>query len=106
MLQGLPVEAMRDNLTRILERFAAEDIPVLLAGMRASPSLGNDYVVAYDAVFPQLAAQFDTEFYPFFLDGVATNASLNQEDGLHPNAHGVRSIVRAMQPSIEALLDD
>lgn len=106
MLQGLPVEAMRANLSAILERFSQEDIPVLLAGMRASPSLGSDYVTAYEAVFPALAQQYDTAFYPFFLEGVAANAALNQSDGMHPNAEGVRRIVQAITPSVEALLSE
>lgn len=105
MLQGLPVEAMRDNLTAILQRFDDENIPVLLAGMRASPSLGSEYVSAYEAVFPQLATQFGTDYYPFFLDGVAANRSLNQSDGMHPNADGVAIIVNSILPSIDALLD-
>lgn len=104
MLQGLSVDAMRDNLTAILQRFKDDNIPVLLAGMRASPSLGNTYVRAYEAVFPDLAAQFGTEFYPFFLEGVVANASLNQTDGMHPNAQGVRHIVQAILPSVDALL--
>lgn len=105
MLQGQPVAAMRENLTTILQRFKDEGIPVLLAGMRASPSLGSDYVAAYDAVFPDLAAEFDTAFYPFFLEGVATNQSLNQADGMHPNAEGVSIIVEAILPSVKALLN-
>ena len=104
MLQGLPVDAMRQNLTTILQRFESENIPVLLAGMRASPSLGNEYVSAYEAVFPELAAQFDTAYYPFFLEGVATNASLNQADGVHPNARGVSIVVQGILPAIKALL--
>ncbi len=104
MLQGLPVAAMRDNLGAILARFEAEGIPVLLAGMRASPSLGSDYVTAYEAVFPELASQYDTAFYPFFLEGVATDRALNQADGTHPNAQGVRRIVEAITPAVKALL--
>lgn len=106
MLQGRPVEAMRENLTKIMQRFKDEGIPVLLAGMQASPSLGSDYVVAYNAVFPDLAAKFDTAFYPFFLDGVATDQSVNQADGMHPNAEGVSIIVEAMLPSVKALLNN
>ena len=104
MLQGLGVEAMRGNLASMLERFSAEGIPVLLVGMRASPSLGSDYVQAYEAVFPELAAQCDTAFYPFFLEGVATDAALNQADGMHPNAAGVARIVDSIQPFVSALL--
>ncbi|WIJ25918.1 arylesterase [Devosia sp. RR2S18] len=105
MLQGLPVDGMRENLTKILQRFNDENIPVLLAGMRASPSLGSEYVSAYEAVFPELAEQFGTAYYPFFLEGVATNPALNQADGMHPNARGVSTIVQAIKPSIEALLN-
>lgn len=104
MLQGLPVDTMRSNLTALLDRFKTEGVPVLLVGMRASPSLGTDYVKAYEAVFPDLAAQFGTNFYPFFLDGVALDASLNQADGIHPNAQGVSKVVRAILPAVEALL--
>jgi len=104
MLQGLDVAAMRRNLTAMLERFTAENIPVLLVGMRASPSLGSDYVQEYEAVFPELATQFDTAFYPFFLDGVVTDATLNQADGMHPNAAGVSRIVQSILPSVSALL--
>ena len=106
MLQGLPVAAMRENHSAILPRFQDEDIPVLLAGMRASPSLGSDYVRDYEAVFPDLAAQFGTDFYPFFLDGVVAARALNQSDGMHPNADGVRIIVQSITPAVEALLDN
>jgi acyl-CoA thioesterase I len=104
MLQGLPVDALRENLTTILQRFKDENIPVLLAGMRASPSLGSEYARDYEAVFRDLAAEFGTSFYPFFLEGVAANASLNQADGMHPNAEGVAIIVREILPAVEALL--
>jgi len=104
MLQGLPVDALRDNLTKILQRFEDENIPVLLVGMRASPGLGSEYVSSYEAVFPDLAAEFGTAFYPFFLEGVATDPALNQADGIHPNAAGVRIIVQQIMPAIEALL--
>lgn len=104
MLQGLPVADMRDNLSTILDRFASQDIPVLLVGMRASPGLGRSYVMAYDATFPELAKQFGTALYPFFLDGVVLDPALNQADGMHPNAAGVTRIVDAIAPSVKALL--
>ena len=44
---------------------------------------------AFDAIYPALASTHPVVFYPFFLDGVATDPKLNQRDGLHPNAAGV-----------------
>jgi len=104
MLRSLAPEAMAENLRAILTRLRADDIPVLLLGMRASPSLGQDYVTAFDAVFPTLAAEFDVPLYPFFLEGVALDPALNQPDGIHPNAAGVKIVVAAVLPEVENLL--
>jgi acyl-CoA thioesterase-1 len=39
--------------------------------------------------------------YPFFLDGVAADASLNLADRIHPNRRGVEVIVERMLPTVE-----
>lgn len=104
MLQGLPAEAVGQNLSAILDRFKADGVPVLLAGMKANPSLGQDYVAAYDTVFPALSKQYGTALFPFFLDGVALDASLNQADRIHPNAAGVKIVVANILPYVERLM--
>jgi acyl-CoA thioesterase-1 len=43
-------------------------------------------------------------FYPFFLEGVALDAKLNQDDGMHPNGKGVGEIVKRIMPSVEELI--
>jgi acyl-CoA thioesterase-1 len=103
-LRGLPPAAMEQNLDAILMRLKAKGIRVLLAGMRAPPNLGRDYVAEYEAVFPRLARKHDAVFYPFFLQGIAADATLNQGDGLHPNAAGVEAIIRRILPSVRQLL--
>ena len=55
-------------------------------------------------MFPELASAFGVLFYPFFLDGVATDRALNQPDGLHPTAAGVDVIVERMLPKVEELV--
>jgi len=104
MLQGLPADAVGKNLGLILDRFKADGVPVLLAGMKANPSLGAGYVTAFDGTFPALSAQYGAALFPFFLDGVALDAKLNQEDAIHPNAAGVRIIVANILPYVERLL--
>ncbi|MGV8953900.1 MAG: arylesterase [Cypionkella sp.] len=104
MLQGLPAEAVGNNLGLILDRFKADGVPVLLAGMKANPSLGANYVSAFDETFPALASRYDATLFPFFLDGVALDSKLNQSDGIHPNAAGVRIIVANILPYVETLL--
>ena len=72
--------------------------------MLAPRNLGADYARAFDAIFPELAKAYGTMLYPFFLDGVAADAKLNQRDGLHPTAAGVDVIVAKILPKVEELI--
>ena len=104
-LRGLPPRDSRANLSSILDRLAARKIPALLAGMVAPPNLGTEYGREFLSTFADLARERpDVVFYPFFLDGVAAEPSLNQPDGIHPNARGVEEVVRRILPAVEALL--
>lgn len=102
-LRGVDPAVTKAALDKILEKFKARKIPVLFAGMRAPRNMGADYVRDFDDLFPALAKTHDALFYPFFLEGVATDAKLNQPDGLHPNEAGVDAIVKGILPSVEEL---
>ncbi|MCO6414686.1 arylesterase [Siccirubricoccus sp. KC 17139] len=105
-LRALPPAQSRASLAAILDRLAARDIPVLLAGMLAPPNLGAEYGREFAAVFAELAASRpQVVFYPFFLEGVAGDPALNQPDGIHPNRRGVAEMVRRILPAVERLLD-
>jgi acyl-CoA thioesterase-1 len=105
-LRALPPDEMAANIGSILERLQQADVEALLAGMLAPPNLGREYGSEFRAVFPQLAEEHDVPLYPFFLDGVAAEPSLNQRDGIHPNAAGVKVIVERMLPTVEEWLDE
>lgn len=105
-LRGLPPQQVRANLNAILDRLAARNLPVLLAGMLAPPNFGAAYGREFVAVFQDLARERpDLIFYPFFLEGVAGDRALNQPDGIHPNEQGVAKVVRGILPAVEQLLD-
>lgn len=104
MLRGLDPDAAKAALAGILTRLRQARVATLLAGMRAPANMGADYQSRFDAIYPDLAKTFDLEFYPFFLEGVAGEARLNQKDGMHPTREGVEKIVAAMMPAVEALL--
>lgn len=104
-LRGLPVDALRRNLAAIVESSRKRGVRVLLAGMRAPRNMGDDYARRFDAVYPELAAQYRLTLYPFFLDGVALERALNLADGMHPNPRGVQVIVARMLPMVERELD-
>ena len=103
-LRGLAPEATFQNIDAILTRANEVGVPVLLAGMLAPPNLGSDYGREFKDVYDRLAAKHDVLFHPFFLDGVAADPKLNQDDGIHPNAAGVAAIVARMLPLVEKLL--
>ena len=103
-LRGLDPKLTEKALDAILTKLDQRHIPVLLAGMKAPPNMGADYVKTFDAIYPALAARHAVIFYPFFLDGVAADAKLNQGDGMHPTAAGVDIIVARILPSVERLV--
>lgn len=103
-LRGLDPSLTKKALDAILDKLAARHIPVLLAGMKAPRNLGSDYTAGFDAIYPALASTHPVVFYPFFLEGVATDPHLNQGDGLHPNAAGVDVIVARILPQVEELI--
>lgn len=104
MLRGLDPAVPRQALDTVLRRLKARNIPVLLCGMLAPPNFGAEYGRAFNAIYPDLAAQYGAILYPFFLDGVAADRTLNQADGLHPTAAGVVVIVKAILPKVEELV--
>jgi acyl-CoA thioesterase I len=103
-LRGIDPAETRKALEAILSELDARKLPVLIAGMRAPINLGPDYAAKFDPIFAELAAAHGDLLYPFYLDGVAAEPSLNQPDGIHPNAQGVDLIVGKILPKAEELI--
>lgn len=104
-LRGLPAQQMEANLDAIITRLKAEQLPVFLTGMLPPPNLGKDYTAAFAQVFQDLAERHAIPLYPFFLEGVAGEPSLNQPDQLHPLPEGVLVIVERILPLVSAWLN-
>jgi len=103
-LRGTSPANMEANLAAILDTLAARKMPVLLSGMLAPPNLGAEYGDAYKAVFARLGRLPGVLFDPFFLQGIAGDAALNQGDHIHPNPEGVRLEVARLLPVMEKLV--
>ncbi|OGR22756.1 MAG: arylesterase [Desulfobacterales bacterium RIFOXYA12_FULL_46_15] len=99
-LRGLSMDEMYKNLDNAIVLARQNHIRVILAGMEIPPNYGPDYSNAFREVFKSLARKYDLEFIPFLLEGVAGNPSLNQADGIHPNAKGHRVIAAHILPFI------
>lgn len=103
-LRGLPVEAVRHNLEAIINQARDRGVLVLLCGMEAPPNFGQDFTNAFRATYRDLGAQPGVTFLPFLLEGVAGVSSLNQSDGIHPNAEGARRVADLVWASLQPML--
>lgn len=103
-LRGIDPKATRASLQQILDRLKARGIAVLLVGMRAPRNLDAAYRQAFDEMFAEEAQARGLMFYPFLLEGVALDATLNLADGMHPNEAGARRIAENMAPVVMEFL--
>lgn len=103
-LRGLSPAGTREALEKIVATLQGRGQAVLLAGMIAPRNLGHAYTEAFDSMYAEIAAEHGVALYPFFLDGVAGAARLNQADGVHPTAEGVAAIVGSILPDVEAMI--
>jgi acyl-CoA thioesterase-1 len=100
VLRQIPLAETRANLVAMLEELRRRDIPVLLTGMRAPPNLGPDYILPFDAMYPELAKKYGAALDPFVLAGAIGNRRLMLPDGVHPNAKGVDIIATRIAPIV------
>ena len=104
-LRGLDPALAERNLSAIIEKLKAAGVTVWLAGMMAPRNFGPEYVAAFDGLYKRLADKYQAPLYPFILDGVAQDPTLNQADGLHPNVRGAQVIADRLLPFVTRNLD-
>lgn len=103
-LRGLPVEAARGRLARMIELCRRADARVLLLGIRLPPNYGPRYGEPFAAMYGELSRHFHVPLVPFLLRGVALKPDLMQSDGLHPNARGEEPVLDNVWPYLLPLL--
>jgi acyl-CoA thioesterase I len=101
MLRGVDPAITRKALEDIIINLQERGMKVMLVGMKSAPNLGADFAARFDAIYPELAKRYNLTFYPFLLEGVAGQRSLNLPDGIHPTVEGVTIIAARMLPSVE-----
>ncbi len=107
MLRALPPAKTEENLAALIEK---SEVPVFLLGMRAMPNYGPVYQRAFDAIYPRLAKEHETGFYPFIFDpifegGVQNSWRYFQRDLIHPNAKGVEKVMEGLVPELAKWLE-
>ncbi|TAY81412.1 arylesterase [Rhizobium ruizarguesonis] len=99
-LRGIPPEESAKNLDQMIIRLKERGIAVLLAGIIAPPNMGADYAARFNPIYQKLSEKHGLPLYAFFLDGVALEARLKLDDGMHPNTKGVDVMVEKMEPAV------
>lgn len=93
-LRGLSLDMTKNNLLRMVDMAQQAGARTLLVGMQIPPNYGRKYAERFHALFAEVAAEQRSGLVPFLLQGMATDKSLFQSDGIHPNEQA--------QPRIEA----
>ena len=78
---------------------------MVLLGIRIPTNYGTRYSQAFEAVFADVAAELDIEWIEFFMEGIALNDELLQDDRIHPNARAQPLLLDNAWPVIRATLD-
>ena len=104
-LRGLPVKAMRDNLTAMIASAKTQQARVLLVGMRLPPNYGPDYTRDFEASFHDLAKQHKLPLLPFLLEPIAADRNAFQADNLHPLATAQPKLLDHVWAVLKPMLD-
>lgn len=103
-LRGFPASRMRANLEKIVTRAKATGAAVILLGIRIPTNYGSRYSAAFENVFRQVSKDLDVKWIEFFMDGIAMNDELLQDDRIHPNAEAQPILLDNAWPIISATL--
>lgn len=104
-LRAFSIDTIESNLSRILETLRENGAKVVLAGMHMPPNYGPVYTEAFEALYPALAEEFDAILIPFFMEGVADDPELMQDDEIHPNTAAQPLLLDNVWPVLEPTLD-
>lgn len=104
LLRGLSPAETRANLAAIMDELRAREIPVLLMGMRAPPNYGSEYQAQFDAIYRDLAREYNAALVPFWLEEIYQDQSLFLPDRIHPTAEGIEQLVASTIAAVCAAL--
>jgi acyl-CoA thioesterase-1 len=104
-LRGIPLSETRKSLQSIIDKVKKKnpDVKLVFAGMQIPPNMGQQYTTEFKNIYTDLAEKNGMTLVPFLLEGVGGEASLNQEDGIHPTAEGHRIVAENLWRQMEKL---
>lgn len=104
-LRGLPLRTLEDNLQAMITLSKDAGAEVLLVGIQIPPNYGPRYTEPFAEIFPTLAERESLPLVPFLIDGIAQQAELMQNDGIHPTAEAQGMVLDNVWPILNPLLE-
>jgi acyl-CoA thioesterase-1 len=104
-LRGLSLEMTQENLATMITMAQQAQARVLLVGMQIPPNYGRKYAEQFQQLFPNVAREHDAALVPFLLEDIATDRSMFQSDGIHPNEQAQAILARNVWRQLEPLLE-
>lgn len=101
-LRGTPPNAIKRNLSKLIDTSKRSGAEVLLLGIQIPPNYGQRYAQAFFDNYAQLANEKKVKLVPFFLENVGGNDELMQDDGIHPNVKAQPLLLENIWPQLES----
>jgi acyl-CoA thioesterase-1 len=103
-LRGLSLEQTKTNLEKITLTSKKSGAKVLILGMKIPPNYGKDYSQKFENLFLELGKKHGAIVVPFFLEKIATDPEMFQNDRIHPNEKAQPILANTVWPSLQKLL--
>lgn len=100
-LRGTPPNAIKRNLSKLIDTSKRSGAEVLLLGIQIPPNYGQRYAQAFFDNYAQLANEKKVKLVPFFLENVGGNDELMQDDGIHPNVKAQPILLENIWPQLK-----
>ena len=103
-LQGHNIGKIRDNLDSLVSVAKESNAVVFLQEMQIPSNYGKRYTQMFTQNFNKVAEAQNVQKIPFFLEEIALNKDLMQNDGIHPNAEAQPLIANFMDRHLRSLI--
>ncbi|MDH3992070.1 MAG: arylesterase [Gammaproteobacteria bacterium] len=103
-LRGYPIKNLRANLRQLAQLSRDSGAQVILLPVAIPPNYGNRYTSAFTQSYAVVAEETGSTLAPLIFEGVATDPTLMQPDGIHPTVAAQPLLVRNVLPTLLEVL--
>ena len=104
-LRGYAPKSIKKNLLQMINIAKQNNIPVSLMKIKITPNYGARYLKMFEAVFEEAAKETSSTLMPFFMEQVALDPDLMQQDGIHPNVKAQPIIAEYVEQQLATLME-